>query len=109
MRRFVSVRTRSRWLALLPAVAASCAALLASPAPAWACPSCASAMDPQVQEGFFWGLVFMMASPWLAVGTIGGGLYLAVRRARREAVEEFLRSEGTAVAVAPREPGVGEA
>ena len=52
-----------------------------------------AAADQQVQEGFFWGLVFMMVSPWVAIGAIGGGLYLAFRRERREAVEEFLRSE----------------
>lgn len=52
-----------------------------------------SAADQQVQEGFFWGLVFMMASPWVAIGVVGGGLYLAYRRERREAVEDFLRSE----------------
>jgi hypothetical protein len=35
----------------------------------------------------------MMVTPWVVVGGIGGGLYMAVRRERREAVEEFLRSE----------------
>ncbi|MEE8561425.1 MAG: hypothetical protein V3S91_05605 [Gemmatimonadota bacterium] len=49
--------------------------------------------DQQVQKAFFWGVIFMMASPWMVVGLIGGGLYLAFRRERREAVEEFLRAE----------------
>lgn len=74
-------------------VCAATVVLLTLPAPLLACPSCVSAADQQVQEGFFWGLVFMMVTPWVVVGGIGGGLYMAVRRERREAVEEFLRSE----------------
>ncbi len=77
------------------ALAASCLAvalvLLSYPTPLVACPSCMA--DQRVQEGFFWGLIFMMVSPWMVVGLIGGGLYLAFRRERREAVEEFLRAE----------------
>lgn len=94
-------------MALAAVIGMACAVLLMTPAPLSACPSCTAAADQQVQEGFFWGLVFMMASPWLAVGTIGGGLYLAVRRARREAVEEFLRTEAMAPAGARRESDPG--
>ncbi len=65
--------------------------LLSHPTSLVACPSCGA--DQQVQEGFFWGLIFMMVSPWAVVGLIGGGLYLAFRRERREAVESFLRAE----------------
>ena len=83
-------------------VHAATTALLALPAPLLACPSCVSAADQQVQEGFFWGLVFMMVSPWVVIGAIGGGLYMAIRRERREAVEEFLRSEATLPARAER-------
>ena len=71
--------------------------LLSYPMPLMACPSCAA--DQQVQEGFFWGLIFMMVSPWVVVGLIGGGLYLAFRRERREAVEEFLRAEAVSSAI----------
>ncbi len=74
-------------------VLAATAVHLALPAPLLACPSCMSAADQQVQEGFFWGLVFMMVSPWVVIGAIGGGLFMAIKRERREAVEEFLRSE----------------
>ncbi len=77
-------------------------AVLALPAPLVACPSCVSAADQQVQEGFFWGLVFMMVTPWVVVGAIGGGLYMAIRQERRDAVEEFLRSE----AALPPSPGI---
>jgi hypothetical protein len=62
-----------------------------------ACLSCAA--EQRVQEGFFWGLIFMMVSPWMVVGLIGGGLYLAFRRERREAVEELLRAEAAPAAV----------
>jgi hypothetical protein len=77
-------------------------AVLALPAPLVACPSCVSAADQQVQQGFFWGLVFMMVTPWVLVGAIGGGLYRAIRHERREAVEESLRSE----AALPPSPGI---
>ena len=84
-----------------PAPAASCLAvalvLLSYPTPLVACPSCAA--DQRVQEAFFWGLIFMMVSPWMVVGLIGGGLYLAFRRERREAVEEFLRAEAVPSAI----------
>jgi hypothetical protein len=82
-------------------VHAAMTVLLILPAPLLACPSCVSAADQQVQEGFFWGLVFMMVSPWVVIGAIGGGLFMAIRRERREAVEEFLRSE----AALPARPG----
>ena len=80
-------------IGLLAAILVATVTLLFFPAPLQACPECLSAADQQVQEGFLWGLVFMMVSPWIAIGTIGGGLYLAFKRERREAVEEFLRSE----------------
>ncbi|MEJ2311152.1 MAG: hypothetical protein P8Y10_06920 [Gemmatimonadales bacterium] len=83
-------------------VHAATTVFLALPAPLLACPSCVSAADQQVQEGFFWGLVFMMVSPWVVIGAIGGGLYMAIRRERREAVEAFLRSEAPLPARAGR-------
>ncbi len=71
--------------------------LLSYPTPLVACPSCMA--DQRVQEAFFWGVIFMMVSPWMVVGLIGGGLYLAFRRERREAVEEFLRAEAVPSAI----------
>ncbi len=86
-------------------VLAAAMVLLALPAPLLACPSCMSAADQQVQEGFFWGLVFMMVSPWVVIGAIGGGLFMAIKRERREAVEEFLRSEAALHARPGRKSG----
>lgn len=96
-------RPRGARAALVSAAVALAAttAVLALPTPLVACPSCVSAADQQVQEGFFWGLVFMMVTPWVVVGAIGGGLYMAIRQERREAVEEFLGSE----AALPANPG----
>ena len=96
-----SLRLRAASLSTAVACAAT-TAILAHPAPLLACPSCVSAADQQVQEGFFWGLVFMMVSPWVVVGAIGGGLYMAIRRERRAAVEEFLRSQAATSARAGR-------
>ena len=94
------LRARAALLTVAVVYAAT-TVLLTLPAPLLACPSCVSAADQQVQEGFFWGLVFMMVSPWVVIGAIGGGLFMAIRRERREAVEEFLRSE----AALPARPG----
>ena len=104
-------RRRFRLARLWPAAASmavGAAVLFLFPAAAIACPGCVSPADQQVQEGFFWGLVLMMIAPWVVVGTIGGGLYLAIRRERRQAVEDFIRSEAvTAVDVLERSD-VGE-
>jgi uncharacterized paraquat-inducible protein A len=53
-----------------------------------ACPGCKDALAAndnqggQLVAGYFWSILFMMSMPFVLVGTFGGSMYLAVRRAR---------------------------
>lgn len=59
------------------------------------CPGCIETSSPTLMSGMLAGLVLMMAAPFLVIFGIGGGLFLAHRRALAEAEEH----EG------PGEPG----
>lgn len=86
----MSVRIARRWLGrtLLATAAMACSAgsLLA-------CPGCIEGSSPSVQTGFLWSSILLMVTPYLVVGIIGGGLFLAYRRSIRQQVERFLRHE----------------
>jgi len=58
--------------------------VLAVPAVAWACAVCvgASAED----QGYFWGVLFLMTMPFLVAGSIGGWILYHYRRGRGTAV-----------------------
>ena len=55
---------------------------------AWACPTCKDGLaenDPGSQAmaaGYFYSILFMMAMPFLIIGTFGSFAYLSVRKAR---------------------------
>ena len=55
-----------------------------------ACPTCKEGLagsDPVSQaqaRGFFYSILFMMAMPFLLIGTLGGAAYLSIRRAREQ-------------------------
>ena len=74
---------------------------------AYACPGCKQALDTAEGEqanmvnGYFWSILFMLAMPFTLIGLFSGSMYLAVRKARRDAD----RSEGVGVRVNGR---VGE-
>ena len=65
---------------------------------AWACPTCKDGLaenDPGSQAmaaGYFYSILFMMAMPFLIIGTFGSFAYLSVRRAREA---EALAAEGS--------------
>jgi hypothetical protein len=82
-----------RFLRTARAALAGClvaAALVVSPAPAVACPTCKDAIaqnDPQHQamvKGYFYSILFMMSMPFIVLGTFGGMAYYSVKRARRD-------------------------
>lgn len=64
---------------------------------AWACPTCKDGIaenDPGSQAmaaGYFYSILFMMAMPFLIIGTFGSFAYLSVRKAREA---EALAVEG---------------
>ena len=53
-----------------------------------ACPTCKDGIaesDPTSQAqaaGYFYSILFMMAMPFVLIGTFGGAAYLSIRRAR---------------------------
>ena len=56
---------------------------------AWACPTCKDGIaenDPSSQAmaaGYFYSILFMMAMPFVIIGTFGSFAYFSVRRARQ--------------------------
>ena len=55
-----------------------------------ACPTCKDGLaenDPASQAqaaGYFYSILFMMAMPFVIIGTFGGAAYLSIRRAREQ-------------------------
>jgi uncharacterized paraquat-inducible protein A len=55
-----------------------------------ACPTCKDGIaesDPTSQaqaRGYFYSILFMMAMPFVMLGTLGGAAYFSIRRARVE-------------------------
>lgn len=55
----------------------------------FACPTCKDVLaddDPLSQAraaGYFYSILFMMAMPFVLIGTFGGAAYLSIRRARQ--------------------------
>ena len=81
-----SLRAFSRYaitLLVLVAVATTATTALA-------CPTCTDGLagnDPGSQaiaRGYFYSILFMMAMPFVIIGTFGGAAYLSIRRAREQ-------------------------
>ena len=58
-----------------------------------ACPTCKDGIaesDPTSQAqaaGYFYSILFMMAMPFVIIGTFGGAAYWSIRRAREQQAE----------------------
>ena len=69
---------------------ATITALLLSATSAAACPTCKDGIaesDPASQamaKGYFYSILFMMAMPFVIIGTFGGAAYLSIKWARVE-------------------------
>ena len=65
-----------------------------SAADVWACPTCKDGIaesDPASEaqaRGYFYSILFMMAMPFVIIGTFGGAAYYSIRRAREKQAEE---------------------
>jgi uncharacterized membrane protein len=64
-------------------------AVVALPSLALACPTCKDSLasSPEQQgmvQGYFYSILFMMAMPFVLLGSFGSYAYLLVRRARAE-------------------------
>jgi hypothetical protein len=58
--------------------------LLAQPVTSWACAVCFGGADDPITEGFNASVLFLMATPYLVVGSIAVGLLFAYRRALKK-------------------------
>ncbi len=70
-------------------IIAATATLLVGATASWACSVCFGGTGDSVTDGFNASVLFLMATPYLVVGSIVGGLIFAYRRAlkNRENVE----------------------
>lgn len=63
---------------------------------AMACPTCKDGLaenDPASAAqaaGYFYSILFMMAMPFLILGTLGSAAYLSIRRAKEQQAEQAL-------------------
>ncbi len=57
---------------------------------ALACPGCIEGSAANVQAGFMWSGLLMMATPYFVLAVVGGGLFLAYRRSVRREVESLI-------------------
>ncbi len=68
---------------------------------AWACPTCKDGMsgsDPVSvarATGYFYSILFMMAMPFVIIGTFGGAAYLSIKRAREQQAQAQDRSSAS--------------
>ena len=70
---------------LLPALLAAIAGVMLAHGVAQACAVCGHATTPgdPLGRGFYWGMLFLLATPFTVVGTIGGWLAYRYWRAGR--------------------------
>ena len=70
------------------------AMVLLTAADIMACPTCKDGIaesDPTSEalaRGYFYSILFMMAMPFVIIGTFGGAAYYSIRRAREKQAEE---------------------
>ena len=64
-------------------------ALIVNPLTIHACSVCITGANDSTADAFNWSVLFLMATPYLVVGSIAGGLFFAYRRAvaKREQAE----------------------
>lgn len=81
-----------RWLRMA-ALTLLCVTTMLVATDAFACPTCKDVLaddDPLSQAraaGYFYSILFMMAMPFVLIGTFGGAAYLSIRRARQRELE----------------------
>ena len=55
---------------------------------ALACPTCKEGLSTPASQaaarGYFYSILFMMAMPFVIIGTFGGAAYFSIRRAREQ-------------------------
>ena len=69
---------KPKWIVLL---GSGLTALMAHPLSLQACAVCVTGASDPTADAFNWSVLFLMATPYLVVGSIAGGLFFAYRRA----------------------------
>jgi hypothetical protein len=69
---------KHRWIVPL---CSGLTAVLANPLAIHACSVCITDAGDPTTDAFNWSVLFLMAAPYLVVGSIAGGLFFAYRRA----------------------------
>lgn len=65
-------------------ISGALAMLAANPSVVRACAVCVTGTNDAVSDAFNWSVLFLMAAPYLVVGSIAGALFYAYRRAARK-------------------------
>jgi len=100
-----TTRHRSVWFASFRLVLSLVvfATLLMVATDVFACPTCKDGIaesDPASQAqaaGYFYSILFMMAMPFVLLGTLGGAAYVSIRRARETQADAALASSALEV------------
>jgi hypothetical protein len=69
---------KTKWITLL---LSGVTAFMVQPFALHACSVCITGANDPTADAFNWSVLFLMATPYLVVGSIAGGLFLAYRRA----------------------------
>jgi hypothetical protein len=69
---------KTRWITPL---FSGLTALIVNPLTIHACSVCITGANDSTADAFNWSVLFLMATPYLVVGSIAGGLFFAYRRA----------------------------
>lgn len=78
---------------------------LALPAVARACAVCLTGVNDSTADGFNASVLFLMATPYLVMGTIVGALVIAYRSAIKKRAQAEAREEGIRLALSQEESG----
>jgi hypothetical protein len=68
-------------------ISGALAMLAANPSVARACAVCVTGTNDAMSDAFNWSVLFLMAAPYLVVGSIAGVLFYAYRRAAKKREE----------------------
>ena len=87
------------------ALAALLAGLLARLSLASACAVCITGADGSVAEAYDWSVLFLMATPYLVMGTIAGYLLYLYRRGRTQEAHKSASERGSSSGISVGDAG----
>jgi len=103
MKAFKNIRRDSRILRGLGCVVLTVAFVVTLAAAASACPTCKEGLaqnDPHGQSvaaGYYYSILFMMATPYVVLTTLGACAYRAVKKAQAKQADDLAAAEPAAL------------